>query len=60
MGGENCTIMKTPSHADMHEGPVAFDRFRKALRAIVGVPKTTVVPTTRKTEQPKRKPRVAR
>jgi hypothetical protein len=40
--------MKADSHAEMHEGPAAFDRFKKAMRTIVSVPKAAVVPAPKK------------
>lgn len=40
--------MKPASHAEMHEGPDAFDRFRQAMRTIVKVPKSAVVPARKK------------
>ena len=35
-------------HSEMHEGPDAFDRFKKAMRTIVSVPKAAVVPALKK------------
>ena len=43
------------SHADIQEGPEAFDRFRKAMKTIVSVPKSAVVPARRKTPAQKKK-----
>ena len=31
------------SHADMIEGPAAFDRFRKAMKTIMSVKKSDVI-----------------
>jgi hypothetical protein len=38
------TTSTVPSRAEMYEGPDAFDRFKKAMRTIVSVPKAAVVP----------------
>ena len=46
--------MKSNSHAEMHEGQGAFDRFRKALKSIVAVPKSAVTDARKKTT-PKKK-----
>jgi hypothetical protein len=54
MGGENCTIMKSESHSEMHEGRQAFDRFRKAVKTIVNVPKNAVVPAKKVAAKKKR------
>ena len=40
--------MSKSQHAEMHEGPDAFDRFKKAMWTIVSVPKGSVVPTPKK------------
>lgn len=41
--------LKASSHAsDMHEGPDAFDRFRRAMKTIVRVPKAAVVAPARR------------
>ena len=42
VGREKCTTMKPASHTDMREGQDAFDRFRKAVKTIVAVPKSVV------------------
>jgi len=36
------------SHAEMHEGPETWSRFRKAMKTIVSVPKSAAVPERRK------------
>jgi hypothetical protein len=43
------------SSAEMHEGPEAFNRFRKAMKTIMSVPKSAVVPSRRKTPATKKK-----
>jgi hypothetical protein len=41
--------------ADMQEGQEALDRFRKAMKTIVSVPKSAVVPVpARKTRSPRK------
>jgi hypothetical protein len=39
----------------MHEGPAAFDRFRKAIKTIVSIPKSTVIPTRKKAATKKKR-----
>jgi len=39
---------------DMNEGPEAFDRFRKAMKTIISVPKHVVVQADRKAHKKKR------
>ncbi len=46
-------------HAEMIEGPEAFDRFRDAMRAILKVPKSALPPSPFKKWKPKKK-RVAK
>ena len=46
--------MKPSSHAEMHEGPDAFDRFKKAMRTIVSVPKAAVIPAKKVPAKSKR------
>ena len=48
------TVSKSASQHDMHEGQAAFDRFRKAVKTIVSVPKS-VVTQDRKKAATKRK-----
>jgi hypothetical protein len=40
--------MKTDSHAEMHEGPEAWSRFQKAMKTIIAVPKSAVIPPAKK------------
>jgi hypothetical protein len=46
--------MKSESHSEMHEGRQAFDRFRKAVKTIVNVPKNAVVPAKKVAAKKKR------
>ena len=39
------------SQTDMHEGPDAFDRFHKALKKIVSMPKSAIPPRPSRTKQ---------
>ena len=48
--------MKADSHAEMHEGPDAFDRFKKAMRTIVSVPKAAVVRAPKKAPAKRKRP----
>jgi hypothetical protein len=45
--------MKPSSH-EMHDGPEALNRFRKALKAIVSVPKSAVVAARKKAPKKKK------
>ena len=47
--------LKASSSAEMHEGPDAFDRFRRAMQTIVRVPKSAVVPARRKAPAAKKR-----
>lgn len=49
--------MKEHSHGEMHEGTDAFDRFRKAMKTIVTVPKSVVTQDRKKAPTKRRKPR---
>ena len=40
----------------MDEGPAAFERFRKAMKTIVSVPKSAVLAADRKARTKKKKP----
>jgi hypothetical protein len=42
-------------HAEMIEGPEAFDRLRNAMRTILSVPKSALPPSPYKKSKPKRK-----
>jgi hypothetical protein len=42
-------------HHEMHEGPEAFDRFRKAMLKIVSVPKSAVTSERKKTAAKKKR-----
>ncbi len=44
-------------HADMHEGQDAFDRFRKALKTVVSVPKSALPPRPSRTKKRTAKPK---
>jgi hypothetical protein len=39
------------THSQMEEGSAAFDRFRKAMKTIVSVPKSAVVPEQKSTKR---------
>ena len=47
--------MKASSSSDMHEGPEAFDRFRKAMKTIIAVPKSAIT-DRQKTRAKKKRP----
>jgi hypothetical protein len=47
--------MKSISHAEMHVGQDALDRFRKAMRTIVNVPKNVVASARKKGPAKKKK-----
>jgi hypothetical protein len=55
MGRGKCTTMKEHSHSEMNEGQAAFNRFRKAVKAIVSVPKSVVTRDREKAAATKRK-----
>jgi hypothetical protein len=53
--------MKTEApHAEMIEGPEAFDRFRDAMKAILKVPKSALPPSPFKKWKPKKKVALSR
>jgi len=43
------------SSAEMHEGPAAFERFRKAMKTIMSVPKSAVATEPAKRPATKKK-----
>ena len=49
--------MSSRPHAEMLEGPDAFERFRKAVKAVIAVPKSALPPrpTRKKKKAAKRK-----
>lgn len=47
--------MKEHSHAEMNEGADAFDRFRKAVKTIVSVPKSVVTQDRKKAATKKKR-----
>ena len=42
--------------AELAEGPEAFERFRRAVRTILSVPKSALPPSPFKKSKPKRQP----
>jgi hypothetical protein len=46
--------MKPTSHSDMQEGPAALERFRKAVKTIVAVPKSVVTADQKKKAEKKK------
>jgi hypothetical protein len=47
-------------HAEMIEGPEAWDRFQNAMKAIVKVPKSALPPSPFKKSVPKKKKMIKR
>ena len=50
--------MSTQKHAEMNEGTEAFERFRSAMKKIISVPKSSVLPEpqSRKVKRAKTSP----
>lgn len=46
-----------PASAEMNEGQVAFDRFRKAVKTVMSVPKSALPPKPSRTKKKAAKPK---
>ncbi len=49
-------MSKMDKHAELREGPQAFERFRNAAKAILAVPKSALGPDPFSKPQPTKKP----
>ena len=57
---DECSTTFRKPHAEMIEGPEAFERLRNAMKTILSVPKSALPPSPYKKSKPKKRRPAAR